>query len=138
MMKWIRDVFWLGPPAPRDTRSIYSRDTRSIYSIHTQHRKARLKSNCFFFYCRSQAEGKTLGAAPDIRTYWDADAATKSIHTTGGVISPLVLRVLQQARQSQILTSRPFLSKMARNLDLRCVLVSAPWVLGPKHVSNPE
>ena len=28
--------------------------------------------------------------------------------------------------------------KMAENLDLRCVLVPAPWVLGPKHVSNPE
>ena len=28
--------------------------------------------------------------------------------------------------------------KMAQNLDLRCVLVPAPWVLGPKHVSNPE
>ena len=25
-----------------------------------------------------------------------------------------------------------------QNLDLRCVLVSAPWVLGTKHVSNPE
>ena len=32
----------------------------------------------------------------------------------------------------------PLLFKMAENLDLRCVLVSAPWVLGPKHVSNPE
>ena len=42
------------------------------------------------------------------------------------------------ARQSQILTSRPFFVKMAQNLDLRCVLVPAPWVLGPKHVSNPE
>ena len=28
--------------------------------------------------------------------YWDADAATKSIHNTGGVINPLVLRILQQ------------------------------------------
>ena len=27
---------------------------------------------------------------------------------------------------------------MAENLDLRCVLVTAPWVLGSKHVSNPE
>ena len=27
--------------------------------------------------------------------------------------------------------------KMARHLDSRCVLVPAPWVLGPKHVSNP-
>ena len=27
---------------------------------------------------------------------------------------------------------------MAQNLDLRCVLVPAPKVLGPKHVSNPE
>ena len=32
----------------------------------------------------------------------------------------------------------PLFFKMAQNLDLRCVLVSAPWVLGPKHVSNPE
>ena len=32
-------------------------------------------------------------------------------------------------------TSRPFFFKMAQNLDLRCVLVPAPWVLGPKHVS---
>ena len=32
----------------------------------------------------------------------------------------------------------PFFFKMAQNLDLRCVLVPAPWVLGPKHVSNPE
>ena len=37
-----------------------------------------------------------------------------------------------------ILTSPPFSFKMAQNLDLRCVLVPAPWVLGPKHVSNPE
>ena len=44
---------------------------------------------------------------------------------------------LQVGRQSQI-TSRPFCFKMAQNLDLRCVLVRAPWVLGPKHVSNPE
>ena len=29
----------------------------------------------------------------------------------------------------------PLFFKMAQNLDLRCVLVSAPWVLGPKHVS---
>ena len=27
--------------------------------------------------------------------------------------------------------------KMARHLDSRCVLVPVPWVLGPKHVSNP-
>ena len=27
---------------------------------------------------------------------------------------------------------------MAQNLDLRCVLVPAPWVLGPHHVSNSE
>ena len=32
----------------------------------------------------------------------------------------------------------PLVIKMAQNLDLRCVLVPAPWVLGPKHVSNPE
>ena len=32
----------------------------------------------------------------------------------------------------------PLFFKMAQNLDLRCVLVPAPWVLGPKHVSNPE
>ena len=32
----------------------------------------------------------------------------------------------------------PLFVKMAQNLDLRCVLVTAPWVLGPKHVSNPE
>ena len=42
------------------------------------------------------------------------------------------------ARQSQNLISRPCLVKIAQNLDLRCVLVPAPWVLGPKHVSNPE
>ena len=29
----------------------------------------------------------------------------------------------------------PLFFKMAQNLDLRCVLVPAPWVLGPKHVS---
>ena len=41
---------------------------------------------------------------------------------------------------SQNLTSRPLFFKMAckQNLDVRCVLVPAPWVLGPKHVSNPE
>ena len=38
----------------------------------------------------------------------------------------------------QILHDAPFFFKMAQNLDLRCVLVSAPWVLGPKHVSNLE
>ena len=27
---------------------------------------------------------------------------------------------------------------MAQNLDLRCGLAPAPWMLGPKHVSNPE
>ena len=32
----------------------------------------------------------------------------------------------------------PLFFKMAKNLDLRCVLASAPWVLRPKHVSNPE
>ena len=32
----------------------------------------------------------------------------------------------------------PLLFKMAQNLGLRCVLVPAHWVLGPKHVSNPE
>ena len=32
----------------------------------------------------------------------------------------------------------PLFFKMAQNLDLRCFLVPAPWVLGPKHVSNPE
>ena len=32
----------------------------------------------------------------------------------------------------------PLFFKMAQNLDLRCVLVPAPWMLGPKHVSNPE
>ena len=35
----------------------------------------------------------------------------------------------------------PLFFKMAQNLDLRCVLISDPgtsWVLGPKHVSNPE
>ena len=35
-------------------------------------------------------------------------------------------------------TSLRLFLKMAQNLDLRCVLVPAPWVLGPKHVSNPE
>ena len=34
-----------------------------------------------------------------------------------------------------ILHRAPFFVKMAQNLDLRCVLVPAPWVLGPKHVS---
>ena len=43
-----------------------------------------------------------------------------------------------KARQSQILTARPFCFKMAQNLDLRYVLAPAPWVVGPKHVSNPE
>ena len=40
------------------------------------------------------------------------------------------------ASQSQILIT-PLFCKMAckQNLDLRCVLVSAPWVLGPKHAS---
>ena len=38
---------------------------------------------------------------------------------------------------SKIYTT-PLFFKMAQNLDLRCVLVPAPWVLGPKHVSNPE
>ena len=28
--------------------------------------------------------------------------------------------------------------KMAQHLDLGCVLVLAPWVLGAKHVSNPD
>ena len=42
------------------------------------------------------------------------------------------------ASQSHILTLRPLFSKMARNLDLSCVFVPAPCVLGPKHVSNPE
>ena len=32
---------------------------------------------------------------------------------------------------------RAFFVNMARNLDLRCVWVPAPWVLAPKHVSNP-
>ena len=32
----------------------------------------------------------------------------------------------------------PLFVKMAQHLDLRCVLVPPPWVLGPKHVSNPE
>ena len=32
----------------------------------------------------------------------------------------------------------PLFFKMAQNLDLRYVLVPAPWVLGPKHVLNPE
>ena len=32
----------------------------------------------------------------------------------------------------------PLFVKMAQNLDLRCVLVPAPWVLGPKHFWNPE
>ena len=31
----------------------------------------------------------------------------------------------------------PFFQNGA-NLDLRCVLLPAPWVLGAKHVSNPE
>ena len=50
---------------------------------------------------------------------------------------PLRISVMEMASQSNIKIAPPF-SKMARNLDLRCVLVSAPWVLGPKHVSNPE
>ena len=41
----------------------------------------------------------------------------------------------------KFLNRAPFF-KMAQNLDLRCVLVPAPWVLGRllglKHVSNPE
>ena len=41
-------------------------------------------------------------------------------------------------QSTQILTNAPLFFKMAENLDLRCVLVPAPWVLGPKHVSNPE
>ena len=41
------------------------------------------------------------------------------------------------ARHPQKLTSRPLFFKMAQNLDLRFVLVQAPWVLA-KHVSNPE
>ena len=32
----------------------------------------------------------------------------------------------------------PLVVKMAQHLDLRCVIVAAPWVLGPKYVSNPE
>ena len=32
----------------------------------------------------------------------------------------------------------PLFFKMAQNLDLRCVLVPAPGVLRPKHVSNLE
>ena len=42
------------------------------------------------------------------------------------------------ACQSHILTPLPPFFKMAQNMDLRCVLVTKPWVLGPKHVSNPE
>ena len=41
------------------------------------------------------------------------------------------------ASQSQMTTSLPFFFKLVckQNLDLRCVLVPAPWL---KHVSNPE
>ena len=45
---------------------------------------------------------------------------------------------LEPASQSKILSSRPLFFKIAQNLDLRCVSAPAPWVLGPKHVSNPE
>ena len=38
----------------------------------------------------------------------------------------------------EILTLLPNFFKMTQNLDLRCVLVQARWVLGPKQVSNPE
>ena len=46
------------------------------------------------------------------------------------------LKYLSQSNAISYIT--PLVFKMAQNPDLRCFLVPAPWVLGPKHVSNPE
>ena len=45
-----------------------------------------------------------------------------------------------KASQSQIVAAVPLFFKMTckPNLDLRCVLAPALWVLGPKRVSNPD
>ena len=63
------------------------------------------------------------------RQHAEAEALVRSaLAQANRTLGPVNLKSLHNA---------PFF-KMAQNLDLRCVLVSAPWVLGPKHVSNPE
>ena len=71
--------------------------------------------------------------------------APASTSAPWGALMPAKQRAAQHhARRAgwmpfSILTSRPLLCfKMAQNLDLRCVWVPAPWVLGTKHASNPE
>ena len=63
-------------------------------------------------------------------------SATATDTNTGQSIA---LRARLKAKVQSISNSNiaPLFVKMAQNLDLRCVLVPAPWVLGPKHVSNP-
>ena len=46
--------------------------------------------------------------------------------------------VTMHVRLTLILTYVSFLVKLGQQLDLRCVLAPTPWLLGPKHVSNPE
>ena len=57
-----------------------------------------------------------------------------------GVKSIGLVSLVPFSGQSISITLRPFLSKWlaSKILDLRCLLVPAPWVPGPKHVSNPE
>ena len=83
-------------------------------------------------------DGNTAGAgqsqdkrAADART---DDGGNTEIANAATV--PQTNRGRSQSISNPYLT--PLFFKMAQNLDLRCVLVSAPWVLGPKHVSNPE
>ena len=72
---------------------------------------------------------KDLGAIKIVYTLqWFNKTATKAPETIWLLNRPVNLKI----------KIAPLFFIMARNLDLRCVLVPAPWVLGPKHVSNPE
>ena len=60
------------------------------------------------------------------------------IYATLISIDPVQVYICREGPSISNSKIAPLFVKMAQNLDLRCVLVSAPWVLGPKHVSNPE
>ena len=67
--------------------------------------------------------------------------AMSSSHVVASVTTPSSLKITLPSLPVLACPANTMWRKfcqMAQNLDLRCVLVPAPWVLWPKHVSNPE
>ena len=88
---------------------------------------------------RFKTGNRELGVSTGIRV---SDVPVEVVRLHAVVVRSLavVARDQPHAAGPSISNSKiaPLFVKMAQNLDLRCVSVPAPWVLAPKHVSNPE